>query len=139
MLTVGGTALADVDGHIEHGSLHAAHQFGLCEGRPLEVQSAHHAIRRLALVVLHKDDAPHLFVELSLRETLEEIASWVDEDARFDDEQAVDLGFYYVHICEGGAKPLPYFVLTCMLLSNTPVACLQILILQILSINPQVY
>ena len=40
----------------------------------------------------------YLLVELSLRETLEEVASGVFEDSGLNDEDAGDGCLYYVHI-----------------------------------------
>lgn len=46
MPAVGRRAFADVDGDVEDGTLDAAHEFGLCEGRTLEMQPAHNALGR---------------------------------------------------------------------------------------------
>ena len=42
-------------------------------------------------------DGRYFLVKLSLRETLEEIASGVFEDAGLNDEHAGDGRFYYIH------------------------------------------
>ena len=44
MLAVGRRAFAYVNGYIKHFPLYALHQFGLCERRTLEMQTAHHAV-----------------------------------------------------------------------------------------------
>ena len=45
MLSVGGGALADINGYIKHSAFHAAHQFALGKGRALEMQASHDTIR----------------------------------------------------------------------------------------------
>lgn len=66
VLTVGGTALADVDNDIEDGTLDAADEFGLGEGRALEVQATHDTVGTHAFVVLDERDGSYFFVELTL-------------------------------------------------------------------------
>lgn len=97
VLPVRGAALADIHRHIQHRPLHATHQFALRVRRPLEVQPAHHAVARHALVVLYKSDGLHLLIKLPLRERLKEIPSRVSEDAWFDNHHAVYTCLYYVH------------------------------------------
>ena len=48
---------------------------------------------RLALLLLRSS----VLIEFSLREALEEIASWVFEYARLNDEYARDICLYYFH------------------------------------------
>ena len=66
VLTVGGTALADVDNDIEDGTLDAADEFGLSEGRALEVQATHDTVGTHALVVLNEANGSHFLVKLTL-------------------------------------------------------------------------
>ena len=66
VLAVGGTALADVDGYVEHGATDTAHELALGERGALEVEPAHDTIDGAALVVLYKVDGAHLLVELTL-------------------------------------------------------------------------
>ena len=92
-----GRTFADIDSHVQHATFDAAHQFGLCERRALIVQTAHHAVGGHTLVVLHEADLAadkgcEFLVELTLRETLKEIASRVVEHARFNNKQAVYMG-----------------------------------------------
>ena len=98
VLPVGGRAAADVDGHVEDGSPDAPHELALREGRPLEVQAAHDAVLRHALVVLHEADGADLLVELPLREGFEEIPAGIPEDARLYDEYALDGSLDYFHV-----------------------------------------
>ena len=103
MLAIGRRTLANIHSHIEHGTLHAAHQLRLGEWRALEMKSAHHAIGRHTLVVLAEMDRmaqyrSHLLVKFTLRETLEEIATGILEDARLNDEHAINISFDYFHI-----------------------------------------
>lgn len=86
MLTVGGGTHADIDGNVENGTAHAAHQLGLGVGRTLEMETAHDTTHRLALVVLDEVDMSDFLVEVALGEGLEEIATLVVEDTRLYDE-----------------------------------------------------
>ena len=81
MLPVGGRAFADVDGYVEDPAADAAYQLALCIGRTLEVQPAHHAVARHALVVLYELYRAYLFVELFLRKGLEKVAPGIPKDA----------------------------------------------------------
>ena len=66
MLSVGGTALADVDGNVEYSTADAAHEFALSERRTLEVKSSHDTIGGHALVVLYEGNRCDLRVEVAL-------------------------------------------------------------------------
>ena len=66
VLTVGGTALADVYDDIEDGTLDAADEFALGEWGALEVQATHDTVGTHAFVVLDKADGSHFLVELTL-------------------------------------------------------------------------
>ena len=66
MLSVGGTALADVDGNVEYGPADAAHEFALGERRTLEMESSHDTIGGHALVVLYEGNRCNLCVEVAL-------------------------------------------------------------------------
>ena len=85
VLSVGGRTFADVNGNVEHCAFYAADEFALCEGWALEVQAAHDAIRRHALVVLYEVDGADLRVELPLGEGLEEVATGIFEYSWFYD------------------------------------------------------
>ena len=85
MLSVGGTALADVDGNVEYSTADAAHEFALGKRRTLEVESSHDTIGGHALVVLYEGNRCNLRIEVALRERLKEIAPGIGKDARFDD------------------------------------------------------
>ena len=66
MLSVGGTALADVDRNIEYGTTYAAHEFALGERRTLEVESSHDTIGGHALVILYEGNRCDLRVKVAL-------------------------------------------------------------------------
>lgn len=93
----GGT-LPDVYRHVENGSFDNPHQFALGERRFLEMQSAKYAIAALAFVVLYKVHGTHLLFEVTLREGFKKISPFIVEQARLDDDHAVDSCFYYFHI-----------------------------------------
>ena len=97
VLSVGRASLADVYRHIEHGSSDTTYQLALCIRRTLEMQSAHHPVGRHAFIVLHEADRFHFFIELPLRERLEEIASRILEDSWLDDDHAFYCCLDYFH------------------------------------------
>lgn len=45
MLAIGGAAFADVNGHIEDGTLDASNELGLGVWHGLEVEPSHHSVR----------------------------------------------------------------------------------------------
>ena len=98
VLPVRGATLADIHRHVQYRTLHTPHQLALRVRRSLEVQAAHHAIARHALVVLYKLYLADFLVELPLRERFEEISSRVLEDAWFDDYHALYICFDYFHL-----------------------------------------
>ena len=66
------------------------------------MQSSHYAIGGHTFVILHKINSVsknwcNLFIELSLRKTLEEVASLITEYLWFNDNDSVNICFYYVH------------------------------------------
>ena len=76
------------------------------------MQATHHAIRWHWFVVLHEvdtmpKDGRYFLVKLSLRETLEEVASGVFEYTGLNDEHAGDICFYYFH------KNMSYLYIVC--------------------------
>ena len=86
VLSVGGRPFAYIDGYVEDGSPDASNQFALREGRALEVQSAHDAVRRHAFVVLHELDGAYFLFELPLREGFEEVPAGILEYLGLYDE-----------------------------------------------------
>lgn len=109
MLAIGGRALADIYGHVQHSATYTTHELALREGRALEMEATHDAVGGHTLVVLHEKTPPaplrrgeayqreYFLFKFSLRETLEEIATGVAEDAGLYDDDAVDGGSDYVH------------------------------------------
>ena len=98
VLAVCRRTFAYVNGYIKHFPLYAPHQFCLCERRTLEMQTAHHAVGRHALVVLNELHMTDFLIELSLREALEKITSCVLEYAWLDDDHAFYLCLDYFHV-----------------------------------------
>ena len=105
VLSVCRTALADVNGYIEHCTLDAAHELALSERRALEMKAAHDAVARLALIVLNEMYFAYLGVEVPLAVALEEISAGIVEHARFDDEHTVYVCLYCFHI-----NPFTFFM-----------------------------
>ena len=66
MLSVGGTALADVNGNVEYGTTYTAHEFALGKRRTLEMESSHDTIGGHALVVLYEGNRCDLRVKVAL-------------------------------------------------------------------------
>ncbi len=75
MLTVRRAALTDIHSYVQHSPKNTTNKLALSEGRALEMEATHHTIATHALVVLHEVNRSHLLLELTLGETLEEIAS----------------------------------------------------------------
>ena len=97
VLSVGGRTLPDVHGHIQNRTFHAAYQLALCIWRSLEMEPPHHTIRRQRLIVLYKFHVADFLVELSLRETFEEISARVPENFRLNDINALEFRLYHIH------------------------------------------
>ena len=84
MLSVCGTADANVYSYIQHGTQYTAHQLGLGVGRMLEMQAADDAARTHAFIILYEMyDVTHLRIEVTFGETLEEIAPRIAEHTGF--------------------------------------------------------
>ena len=97
MLPVSRRAFPNIHRNVQHSTLDASHQLGLSEGRTLKMQSSHHAVRRHRFIVLHEMNGAHLLKEFALGKTLKEIPSGVLEHTGFNDEHALDSGFYNFH------------------------------------------
>ena len=102
MLTVCRTTLTDIHCDIEDGSLDTAHELALGIWGTLEMESTHHTIPGHTLVVLDKgyrmsEDGGYLLVKLPLGEGLEEIATGILKDLRFEDQYSFNTCFYYFH------------------------------------------
>ena len=97
MLPVSRRAFSDIHCNVQHGTFDASHQLGLCKGRALKMQSAHHAVRRHRFIILHEVNGAHLLKEFALGKTLKEISSGILEHTGFNDENALDSGFYDFH------------------------------------------
>ena len=94
----GGT-LADVDCHVKHSSPHASYEFCLRERGALEMQAAHHAASRGALIVLHEIHlASDRLFELPLVVAFEKITARVIEYFGLQYEHAVKFCFYNFHL-----------------------------------------
>ena len=98
MLAIGGRPLADVHGHVENPTAYTSYKFRLRVGRALEVQASHHAIGAHALVVLDEVHVPYPLLELALGEGLEEVATRILEDTRFQYQQPLNTCLNYVHL-----------------------------------------
>ena len=98
VLPVRRATLADIHRHVQHRALHTAHQLALRIRRTLEMQPAHHAIARHALVVLHKSNRFHLLIKFPLRERFKEIPSRILEDTWLNNHHAVYTCFDYFHL-----------------------------------------
>ena len=98
MFSVSRRIFSYIYSYIKHSTSNHSYKLALRIRRTLEVQAAHHAIARHALVVLHKLYLADFFVKLPLRERFEEISSRVLEDAWFDDYHALYICFDYIHL-----------------------------------------
>ena len=77
MLTIGGTALTDVNSDIHNFSLNHSYEFALCIRWILEMESTQYAIMRETLVILNKIYPPHLFLKVTLGIALIKVATTV--------------------------------------------------------------
>lgn len=98
MLPESGTSFADVYCHVEYSAHYDTYEFTLCVRWTLKVETTYDTPRRHALIVLHKSYGVHLFIELTLRERLKEVPSGITEDARLDDDHAIDIGTDGFHL-----------------------------------------
>ena len=85
-----------------HSTLHTSHQLALGKRRSLEMQATHHTIRTHTLIVLAElhlvaHQWLHLLFKLTLAEALEEIATSISKQARFNDEHALNISLNYFH------------------------------------------
>ena len=102
MFAVSRGAFPNINCYIEDSTLYAAYQFALGIWWALEVQASHHAIAAHRLVVLAEvntvpQDWGNLLFKLSLAEALEEVATRVAEEAWLYNENAIYIGFDYIH------------------------------------------
>ena len=97
VLPESGRATAYVNSHVQHTPAHTAHQLALRVRALLVMQTAHHASRRHAFVVLHETHRTHQSVKLALRERLEEISSAVGEYTRSHLHYTLYIGLDYFH------------------------------------------
>ena len=61
------------------------------------MQSTHYTIRRLTFVILDKSDGAYLFIELSLREGFEEIATSILKYPWFNNDHSINRRFNDIH------------------------------------------
>ena len=102
MLAISRRSFTNIYCYIEDSTFYAAYQLALSIRWALEVQASHHAIaahRRVVLAEVNtmSQDWGNLLFKLSLAETLEEVATSVTEEAWLYNENAFNIGFYYIH------------------------------------------
>ena len=102
MFAISWRAFTNIYSYIEDSTFYAAYQLALGIWWALEVQASHHAIAAHRLVVLAEvntvsQDWGNLFFKLSLAEALEEVAARVAEEAWLYNEDAIYIGFDYIH------------------------------------------
>lgn len=98
MTAEGGRAAADVDRHVQHLSLHHAHQFRLSGAAALEVQPPQHAEFRFRFVVLYETHGTHGGVEARLIVTFEKVTPIIAEYVRLDNHHSFDLCLNDFHV-----------------------------------------
>ena len=91
-------ARAHVDGNVEDAAAYYPDELGLGMVPFLEMQSSEHAVRRLALIVLHEGDMhSDSLVEILLVEGLEEVSARIAVDYRLQNEQPGNICIDYFH------------------------------------------
>ena len=90
-----------IHGNIQHSTLHASHQLTLSKRRSLEMQATHYTIGAHTLVVLAElhlvaHQWLYFLFKLTLAKALEEIATSISKQARFNDEHTINICLYYV-------------------------------------------
>ena len=103
MLTVCWRPLADIHGNIQHSTLYTSHQLALGKRRSQEMQTTHQTLTTHALIVLAElhlvaHQWLHFLLKLTLAEAFKEIATSISKQARLNDEHALNITLYYVHI-----------------------------------------
>lgn len=90
---------ADVDQHVVHGPVSAAHQLGFASTRP-RMHAAHHALRRAGLRVLGERDRPaEVFVEHRGVEGSGEQPALVAEGLRHQHRHVGQVALLDTHTC----------------------------------------
>ena len=122
MLAVSRGAFANIYCYIEYSAFYAADQLALGIRWTLEVQATHYAIATHRLVVLAEvntvsQDRRDLLFKLSLAETLEEVATSITEEAWLNNEDAIYIGFDYIH-CSNLNSYIRFFRITPSLFSQ---------------------
>ena len=103
MLTICGTAFADIHYHVKDGTFDTTDKFALGVWGALEMEASHDTVGGHGFVVLDEvdgvtQDGGNLLIELPLGEALEEVAAGVTKNFGFDYENTVYVCFNYVHI-----------------------------------------
>ena len=62
------------------------------------MQAAHHSVWGHTLIILYEIYLTNLLLELSLRETLEEVSPSVIKHLRLNDHHALYICLYYLHL-----------------------------------------
>ena len=122
MLAISRGAFANIYRYIEYSTLYAAYQLTLSIWWALEVQASHHTIAAHRLVVLAEvytmtQDWSNLLFKLSLAEALEEVAASITEEAWLYNEDAIYIGFDYIH-CSNLSSYIRFFRITPSLFSQ---------------------
>lgn len=89
--TIGRRALAEIDGNVENGAAHDAHELGLGGRWGLEMEAADRAdLTRERLIILHEGNVQASFRQHGRTERLHEVAPRVLEPARLEEENVGD-------------------------------------------------
>ena len=104
VLQVGWRIAPEVNGNVKNLAEDASYNLALGVWRALEMETADNTVGRETLIVLNETDAVTVkrnrnkSVEITLRERFKEITSAVLENLRFQYEQSLYSGFYYLHL-----------------------------------------
>ena len=76
--------------YIQDSSFDDPHQFALCIGGLLKMQSSHHSVGGLTFIVLYEMDVADVAVEISLGEGFEKITSSILKQTGFNDYDSLN-------------------------------------------------
>ena len=97
MLSEGGAVFTQIYCHIEYASVGTTDEFGLGIRRALEMQSAHHAVRRARLIILNETGIDTGCTVSFFLIGLSKPPPRVAEELGLDDQQTFNGCFDYIH------------------------------------------
>ena len=102
VLAISRRSFTNIYCNIEHSTFYAAYQLALSIRWALEVQASHDTIAAHTFIILAEvytmsQDRRDLLFKLLLAEALEEVTSSITEEAWLNNENTLNICFYYIH------------------------------------------